>query len=158
LYSAGRCPSYYYYDNNCGCCRYYLNNPSLLSSGSADTVKKELAPAQGTPNDPDGQKERVNISAGSRTTYSSRQRLKTEQTHAPPQAPSNSSSVPGAAARSDSTGTKVDSVSTGPPAPGVANQTPVQDQPPPAIRQSQRQDSAQAPPARAPIRRSMRSR
>ena len=27
FYDADRCPPNYYFDNNCKCCRYYLNNP-----------------------------------------------------------------------------------------------------------------------------------
>lgn len=49
LYSADRCPAYYYFDENCECCRYYLNNPTLnraesrsgqakVSAGSATPV------------------------------------------------------------------------------------------------------------------------
>ena len=30
-FNPDRCPSYYYYDPNCGCCRYYLNNPEIVS-------------------------------------------------------------------------------------------------------------------------------
>lgn len=32
LYNADRCPPYYYFDRSCGCCRYYLNNPDLISA------------------------------------------------------------------------------------------------------------------------------
>lgn len=42
LYSADRCPPYYYFDETCECCRYYLHNPSL-NSGNA------IAPAAAAP-------------------------------------------------------------------------------------------------------------
>jgi hypothetical protein len=38
LYNADRCPPYYYYDPNCGCCRYYLNNPELSRLSHGDTT------------------------------------------------------------------------------------------------------------------------
>jgi hypothetical protein len=55
LYSADRCPPYYYYDQTCGCCRYYLNNPDLtrvpergaarsaVTSNASDTVQDRVS-------------------------------------------------------------------------------------------------------------------
>jgi hypothetical protein len=40
LYNSEKCPPYYYYDDNCGCCRYYLNNPDLVRSGKDGVVRK----------------------------------------------------------------------------------------------------------------------
>ena len=42
VYNGDRCPPYYYYDRNCGCCRYYLNdpnrsNPTIDRSGNRGT-------------------------------------------------------------------------------------------------------------------------
>ncbi|MBN2035262.1 MAG: hypothetical protein JW768_00835 [Chitinispirillaceae bacterium] len=63
-----RCPPYYYYDQNCGCCRYYLNNPVLERSARrpsrkqprTDTVPIDSAAIDST--------DRVNISASTRVT------------------------------------------------------------------------------------------
>jgi hypothetical protein len=49
LYTPDKCPPYYYYDPNCGCCRYYLNNPDLArgAAGGGDAGKTEKPPADG---------------------------------------------------------------------------------------------------------------
>lgn len=48
LYSADRCPAYYYYDESCRCCRYYLNNPNLTRGESA-SGRAQVSPAAATP-------------------------------------------------------------------------------------------------------------
>jgi len=62
LYSAEKCPPYYYFDNNCGCCRYYQNNPDLVRApGGHGVVQKstDTAAAQ------DSNRVSVTVSSGS---------------------------------------------------------------------------------------------
>ena len=69
LFNADRCPPYYYYDPNCGCCRYYLNNPDLHhpliggdSKGSTETTSGSTLQPQDT--------NRVSISTSSHISVS----------------------------------------------------------------------------------------
>lgn len=61
-YSGNRCPDYYYYDNTCGCCRYYLNNPDRERS-SLERGKSRKSTVSGPPDTTT----RVSISSSSRT-------------------------------------------------------------------------------------------
>jgi hypothetical protein len=43
LYNIERCPAYYYFDEHCECCRYYLNNPDLSKEESRDGTARVSA-------------------------------------------------------------------------------------------------------------------
>jgi len=66
LYNADQCPPYYYYDPNCGCCRYYLNNPDLLRPAQGGSNKGTTGGPAPAPQDSN----RVTISASSHTSIS----------------------------------------------------------------------------------------
>jgi len=67
LYSAERCPPYYYYDKNCGCCRYYLNNPDLDRSAGGGVVQKaaDTAAAQDSTRGSNRDSNRVSVTVSS---------------------------------------------------------------------------------------------
>lgn len=66
-YNADRCPPYYYYDPNCGCCRYYLNNPELSRASRGGSRGEPSHDAQ-VVNAAPQENNRVTVSSSSRTT------------------------------------------------------------------------------------------
>jgi hypothetical protein len=63
-----RCPPYYYYDQNCGCCRYYLNNPDLERSAQRPSRKQPHAEPVQADSTASDTTDRVSISASTRVT------------------------------------------------------------------------------------------
>lgn len=67
LYNADQCPPYYYFDPNCGCCRYYLNNPALSRASYGNQAENAQSSVQST-NARGYDSNRVNISTSSHST------------------------------------------------------------------------------------------
>jgi hypothetical protein len=69
FYDRGRCPEYYYYDENCGCCRYYLNNPELTRTSRRNARSHANESSSGPAPNPAGDTtNRVSVSASTHTT------------------------------------------------------------------------------------------
>ena len=68
-YDRGRCPEYYYYDEHCGCCRYYLNNPELTRTSRRNVRSHANGSASGPAPNPTGDTaNRVSVNASTHTT------------------------------------------------------------------------------------------
>jgi hypothetical protein len=130
-YSGSRCPDYYYYDNTCGCCRYYLNNPDMERS-SLERGRSRKSPVSGPPDTTT----RVSISSSSHSvvkiplrqpnnvsTPSSKYQVVSDTSARKNSASADTSDTTKAKVTVDSV--KIDSVNQ-------ANKTPVEQKPAPA--------------------------